>query len=219
MGEFIATVGSKISTQVTLVNEIEYTDYKFNYYGTTHYIYIMKDANGNVLVWKTSTTLVFDDGENMDCIRKGDTMTIRGTVKEHSEYKGVKQTVLTRCKFELVAHKPDDTAIKSEKQLQSIKDGDFVWEMPYRQFKEHYSDCETVCGSFDQDNRTIKVIIRDGRLKNNGVRGKHFSGYKFMSNDGKYVCYRAVSEETARKQLAKQFSNSDAWDCVQIYSY
>jgi hypothetical protein len=28
----------------------------------------------------------------------GDTVTITGTVKEHGEYKGVPQTVLTRCK-------------------------------------------------------------------------------------------------------------------------
>ena len=37
-------------------------------------------------------------GEGYD-IEEGKTYTIKGTVKEHSEYKGTKQTILTRCKI------------------------------------------------------------------------------------------------------------------------
>ena len=29
---------------------------------------------------------------------KGDEVTLNGTIKAHSEYKGIKQTELTRCK-------------------------------------------------------------------------------------------------------------------------
>jgi hypothetical protein len=30
---------------------------------------------------------------------QGDHVTLTGTVKKHDEYKGIKQTILTRCKF------------------------------------------------------------------------------------------------------------------------
>lgn len=222
MSEYIGTIGSKITAEVTLINDYSYTDKKFSYYGTTHHIYTMQDAEGNVYVWKTTSCLLFEsdnDHGRMDCIRKGDTMQISGTVKEHSEFKGVKQTVLTRCKFALVAHKPDEVVVKREQQMKSLEEGDLVWEMPYKQYKEHYADCETVSGSFDKEERTIRVIIRKGRMKNSGVRGKHFSGYEFTDNKGALVCYRAVSEENALKQLKKDFPNSDGWECIHIYPH
>lgn len=220
MSEYVGSVGSKISVQVTLTNEFEYVDYKFSFYGTTHYTYIMEDDQGNVYVWKTTTTLVFGyDDHHLDCIRKGDKMTISGTVKEHSEFKGVKQTILTRCKFALVAHKPDEIVLKREQQMQSLEEGDLIWKMPYKQYKEHYSDCETISGSFDKEKTTIRVIIRKGRMKNSGVRGKHFSGYEFRTKHGEVVCYRAVSEKNARKQLEKDFPNSGDWECTHIYPH
>lgn len=54
-------------------------------YGTTR-IYKFVDVNGNVYTWKTSN---FIDGE----ISK-----VKGTVKSHNEYRGIKQTEITRCK-------------------------------------------------------------------------------------------------------------------------
>lgn len=222
MSKHVGSVGSKISVQVTLTNEFEYVDYKFSFHGTTHYTYIMEDAEGNVYVWKTTSVLVFEadnDHGRMDCIRKGDTMMISGTVKEHGEFKGVQQTVLTRCKFSLVAHKPDEVVMKREHQMQSLEEGDVIFEMPYKQYKEHYSDCETVSGSFDKEKTTIRVIIRKGRMKNSGVRGKHFSGFEFRTKHGERVCYRAVSEENARKQLEKDFPNSADWECTHIYRH
>lgn len=58
-----------------------------NMYGVT-FLYRFTDNNGNVFVWYASSAV-----ENEDRVA-----TITGTVKEHSEYNGVKQTVLTRCK-------------------------------------------------------------------------------------------------------------------------
>lgn len=49
-------------------------------------IFLTKD--GNLLVWKTGAAF-----------RPGSFMTFKGTIKEHSEYKGRKQTVVTRCKI------------------------------------------------------------------------------------------------------------------------
>jgi len=54
-------------------------------WGYTH-LYKMTDNAGNVLIWK-ATKIIDANPEK-----------IIGTVKEHSEYKNVKQTVLTRCK-------------------------------------------------------------------------------------------------------------------------
>jgi hypothetical protein len=47
-------------------------------------------AEGNILTWKTSST-------NLTRADAGQRYTITGTVKEHKDYKGQKQTILTRC--------------------------------------------------------------------------------------------------------------------------
>ena len=62
------------------------------YYGTsTLYTFL----NGeNVLVWISSSCKVQ--------LQEGDEVLITGTVKDHKEYNGVKQTVLTRCSAEMV---------------------------------------------------------------------------------------------------------------------
>lgn len=221
MSKHIGNIGDKISAQVKLVHEFEYTDYSFSYYGTTHNTYIMEDGEGNLYVWKTTSCMGTWDKETgeWDGIHRGDTLIITGKVKEHSEYKGVKQTVLTRCKSSLVGHGKDPIQEKSEKQTQSLEAGDFIWEMPYRQYKEHYSDCETVVDSYDSENATIKVIIRAGRLKASGVRGKHFAGYCFETPYGYKKTYRAVSEENARKQMLKEYPDSENWELVDIFMY
>lgn len=224
MSKYIGKVGKRVTCDVILINGISYIS-RFSYIEQENYIYIMKDDSGNVFVWKTSKTLVFDVPGKIgqcDCIRKGDRMKITGTVKEHKDYKGEKQTVLTRCRFSLIAHKPDEKAIKREQQLSSLKDGDIIERMPYKQYKEHYADCETVVDSYEKNDRfpaTIQVIIRKGRLKKSGVRGKHFSGYIFVTDTGNKVSYRAVSEENARKQMKKDFPNSEDWELFQIFRY
>ena len=58
------------------------------YYGTS-FIYTFV-YNENVLVWMTSSCKDIEVGEKL---------LLTGTVKEHKIYKGVKQTVLSRCKF------------------------------------------------------------------------------------------------------------------------
>lgn len=115
---------------------------------------------------------------------------------------------------------------QKKEQAEGIGENDLVWEMPYRQYKSHYSDCETVIGSYNDHGgmspASIKVIIRDGRLKNSGVRGQHFSGYEFFfTADGKKarVCYRAVSEDNAVKRLYKEFPNAQDVTPGKIYMY
>lgn len=63
-------------------------DYDFmGHYGAS-YKYIFEDDNGNVLVWGTS---------NKQNLSRGQKYSVKGTIKDHSEFKGIKQTVLTRC--------------------------------------------------------------------------------------------------------------------------
>ena len=77
----------------------------------------------------------------------------------------------------------------------------------YRQYKQHYADCNTIPGTYDKTTRSIEVDIPEGRIKNSGVRGKTFHGYHlwFLDASGeKHFCvYRAVSRENAMKQHIK----------------
>jgi hypothetical protein len=85
--EWIGEVGEKIEMEVTLLFSFEFdTDYGWSCINT------MMDEQGNKFVWKTSKDLCYMHGQ-------GNKIKIKGTVKEHSEYKDEHQTVLTRCKL------------------------------------------------------------------------------------------------------------------------
>ena len=169
---------------------------------------------------------------------KGSRFVISASVKGETEYKGEQQTELTRVKVEEVIFRAESEAekaarIEAENEakkaalLESIAEGDKVIEMPYKQFKEHYADCETVPGSFRRDshngNSYITVVVRAGRMKASGVRGEHFSGYEieFTDEDGKtgFAPYRAVNEENAIKQAKKDFPKCNGFRCRRIYRY
>lgn len=83
--EWAGDVGDKITTEATLTG---YSSFDGQY--GVMYVYNFKDVQGHVLVWFTSKALT--------TVNEGDTITIKGTVKKLSEYKGIKQTILTRCK-------------------------------------------------------------------------------------------------------------------------
>ncbi len=82
----IGTVGERITATVTFDHSASFDGYM----GRTTYIYTFIDPDGNILVWKTQA---------WKHLAKGDEVQITGTIKEHSEYKDQKQTVLTRCKI------------------------------------------------------------------------------------------------------------------------
>ena len=83
--EYAGDVGDKITTEAT-VERVTGFDGQYGYM----YVYNFKDVQGRVLVWFTSKALM--------TVNEGDTITIKGTIKNLNEYKGIKQTVLTRCK-------------------------------------------------------------------------------------------------------------------------
>lgn len=82
--EWFGNPSDKVQLNVKLTRKGSF-DSKF---GTTM-VYTFEDEDGHQLIWKTTTRLELDIGESL---------TLKGTIKAHSEYKGVKQTELTRCK-------------------------------------------------------------------------------------------------------------------------
>lgn len=215
-------IGKRVTMTAKVIGEYSFTT-QYGYYPTENTIYKFADSDGKVFVWKTTGVLGIDTEDDrgrwgFDGARKGDTVTFKATVKEFGEYKGEAQTVLTRVKAISIDHAPTKEeldASKAKEQLDSLQEGDEVITMPYKQYKDHYSDCETVVGSFESNEghgrAYIKVIVRAGRMVPSGVRGQHFFGWLFESPMGERMTFRAVSEENARKQLSKQVSNESEW--------
>jgi len=80
--EYLGEVGKRLDVAVKEMHIV--TSWE-SVYGTT-FVYKIVDTCGNILTWKTSV-MVPDEVK-----------TLKGTVKAHSEYRGVRQTELTRCK-------------------------------------------------------------------------------------------------------------------------
>lgn len=68
----------------------------FSYYGPTPYTFVVETPAGVVKFSTTSETFKDDDGDLK--FSRNDTITVAGTVKAHTTYRDVPQTVLTRCK-------------------------------------------------------------------------------------------------------------------------
>jgi hypothetical protein len=80
----VGAVGDKLECEV----EFKSSFYKHGVNGG-FYIHKFVDANGNILVWMTGTSVDADIGTKMK---------LRASVKDHGEFKGEKNTMLTRCK-------------------------------------------------------------------------------------------------------------------------
>lgn len=103
--EWVSEPKKRIDLSLTLVNEYEYEGYTYSYYDSaTSYIYTLRDDDGNCIVWKTKNPLamwVEDESGHDEWVEAevGDTIQMKATIKEHGEYKGTKQTVVTRPKI------------------------------------------------------------------------------------------------------------------------
>ena len=80
---------------------------KFSYYDpASQLVFLMSDESGNRIVYKTKSDFAFkfktskDDQFDMDSIpvQAGMTLWINAGIKAHTEYKGEKQTIITRAK-------------------------------------------------------------------------------------------------------------------------
>ena len=70
------------------------------------------DENGNVYTWKTSGGIYCDESI--------DEVELKGTVKAHNEYRGVKQTELTRCKPTYIIRKSENAEKRAERFRKNI---------------------------------------------------------------------------------------------------
>ena len=96
--DYVGEVGKKFEMLLVYIGSANYETH-FTYYGELQSIHKFADSQGNILIWKTSASLMkVVDGEYKP-IEPGEQIKLKGTIKEHSEYKGRKQTVLTRCKI------------------------------------------------------------------------------------------------------------------------
>lgn len=87
----VGAIGERLELTVAVVRETYFARQAFRpsyYHDNTEYVYVttMRDAAGNTFVVKSPN---FREAV-------GTTITIRGTVKEHSEFRGEAQTVLAR---------------------------------------------------------------------------------------------------------------------------
>ena len=88
--EHIGAPGEKMATELRLLNVSAYT----TSYGVTHVV-LMEDRDGNKVVWKTGACpQEFFDHE------RGDRLSAKFTVKEHSTYRDESQTTVLRLKAE-----------------------------------------------------------------------------------------------------------------------
>lgn len=104
ISKYVGEIGDKIEMKVTFEHSAYWEQTPFCGFGTeTMYAHTFKDAEGNKLVWKTTKWIgntTTDEKGNCDYafFEEGQELFLKGTIKEHSEYKEEKQTILTRCK-------------------------------------------------------------------------------------------------------------------------
>lgn len=91
--QHVGKVGDRIKIKATLTG---FHSYKTQF-GDMN-IYTFTDIFNNVLVWKTSSYLDRIVGDICKPVQKGEMVELKATIKDHDEYQGIKQTVLTRCK-------------------------------------------------------------------------------------------------------------------------
>ena len=100
--EWVGEPKKRTDMELTLVREHSYTRPAYTYGTETVHIYEMADDQGNCYVWKTTGYLDiewYDEDDKWHCetAEPGDRVTLRATVKAHEEWKGIKQTVITRA--------------------------------------------------------------------------------------------------------------------------
>lgn len=89
--EYVGQVGDKIQLTLTYTHTAAWENSYGGYWSNNvTFLHTFKDENGNVFTWKTGNCIEAD---------YGDKLVVKGTIKDHNEYKGIKQTVLTRCKI------------------------------------------------------------------------------------------------------------------------
>lgn len=92
LNDWVGRKGDKIGpVQIKVLSQYSMGPNRYNRYAPPTVIYRMVTSSGHVLTWFCSS------GVEME---KGQVWMLRGTVKDQGEYKGRKETIMTRCKVE-----------------------------------------------------------------------------------------------------------------------
>lgn len=99
-GNYIGQPKERMDLSLTLVSERQFD----GRYGRTN-CYNFADEQGNCIVWFTQNALCmyFEERDEWGYAEVGSKVTMRATVKEHGEYRGIKQTVITRPQIKAIA--------------------------------------------------------------------------------------------------------------------
>jgi hypothetical protein len=124
--DYFGNVGDKFEKELMFEKIIGFD----GYYGYTYFVFF-RDEEGHVFKWSTNkgTYQCWHKTNGRDAYLEyevGKKYLIKGSVKEHSEYKGIKQTVITRCKvlkdeYETHVFNPKDI-VREEKPVVESED-------------------------------------------------------------------------------------------------
>ncbi len=115
--DWFGNVGDKFEKELMFEKIIGFE----GYYGYTFFLFF-RDEEGHVFKWSTSNSLyecwssISGNRGDMD-YEVGKKYLIKGSIKDHSEYKGIKQTVITRCK---VLKDEYESHVFSKKEIEKI---------------------------------------------------------------------------------------------------
>lgn len=99
---YFGNVGDKFEKELTFERMFSYETH-FSYYGEVQFILIFCDDEGHKFKWTTTSSAyraysTISGKEGFIEYEIGKKYTLKGSIKAHEEYKGCKQTVITRCK-------------------------------------------------------------------------------------------------------------------------
>lgn len=162
-------VKDKVRIEVVLIDSIMYQGRSYHYYDDgIRYIHKFLDDEGNIYIYRCDRGLgiefVDKNGyEGIELVEVGDKVFIGGSVKEISEYKGEEQTVLSRVKIYDIVEKQsmsEEDIVNYKKNVQLSKYDDVeIKTVRYKEYKEQYSDKETVVGSFVRNDNGCFIDI------------------------------------------------------------
>lgn len=127
---YVGNIGDKLTLTLTYIKSISYD----SMYGTGYFHFFMDD-NGNVFKWSTNNSMEYgirqpnSDYTALYSLDQGATVKLTGKVKNHEEYRGTKQTILTRCKYEVLTSADRDAMIAELENPQSTSVDDSMDEL------------------------------------------------------------------------------------------
>jgi len=105
ISNYIGTPGEKIQLELTYISSASYEFQISAWNSQTNFIHKFLDNNGNIFIWKTAKHIgefvngkKWYDRDRIE-VNAGYNLKLKGSIKDHSEFRGEKQTVLTRCKI------------------------------------------------------------------------------------------------------------------------